>query len=107
MSIKKSIPMDDWSDRLTSFSSGNRGRLSAIATQNMTIVEDKKLEDIVYDPVNKGNDIVIAVEGPEGSFRHIVEGPAELIIEQREDGVVSTLEIIDQNNESTFVRLYD
>ena len=101
MSAKKQIEIAEWRDRLQLFVSGNKGRAAAIAAEGMTIVENKSLVSVDYDPVGKGNDIMIALEG----FSHTVNAPVELRITEASNGVVSTLEIIDQNGTSTFLRL--
>ena len=101
MSTNKRIETSEWQDRLQSLTSGNKGRTSAIAAEGMTIAENKSLVSVDYDPVGKGNDILIALEG----FTHTVTAPVELRITEASNGVVSTLEIIDQNGTSTFLRL--
>ena len=52
----------------------------------MTIVEDMALVGVEYDPVDKGNDIMITLEG----FTHTVNAPVELRIREASNGVVST-----------------
>lgn len=101
MSTNKQIETSEWQDRLQSFTSGNKGRTTAIAAKGMTIVEDMALVGVEYDPVGKGNDIMITLEG----FTHTVNAPVELRITEASNGVVSTLEVIDQNGASTFLRL--
>ncbi len=101
MSIRKKIEMPDWQGRLQSITSGNRGRTAAIGVEGTTLVEQKALESVVYDPVDKGNDIMISVEG----FAHTVDAPVEIFIEEDDDGRLVTLEVKDQNGKSTFLRL--
>ena len=101
MSTKKQIETSEWQDRLQSFTSGNKGRTSAIAAEGMTLAENKPVTSVDYDPVGKGNDMMISLEG----FSHTVNAPVELYITQESNGVVSTLEIVDQNGVSTFLRL--
>jgi hypothetical protein len=67
----------------------------------MTIVENKPFDSVVYDPIQKGNDLVLAVDG----FIHMVNEPVEMYMTQESNGVVSTLEILDQNGAATFLRL--
>jgi hypothetical protein len=105
MSIKKSIPNDEWQERLATFTSGNRGRKAAIAAQGMTIIENRAFRDLEYDPVGKGNDVIITLGDREETFTHTVDAPVEINLHQEEDGEISALEIIDQNGESTFLRL--
>ena len=101
MRTNKRIETTEWQDRLQSLTSGNKGRTSAIAAEGMTIAENKSLVSVDYDPVGKGNDIMITLSG----FSHTVNAPVEVHITEESNGVVSTLEIIDQNGTSTFLRL--
>ena len=105
MSIKKNIPNNDWQERLTTFTSGNRGRTAAIAAQGMTVIENWAFRDLEYDPVGKGNDVIITLGDREETFTHTIDAPVEIILHQEDDGEISALEIIDQNGESTFLRL--
>ena len=98
---KEKINQPDWQDRLQTFTSGNAGRKAAIATGGMTLVENKPFESVVYDQIQKGNDLVLAVDG----FIHLVNAPVEIYMEKQDNGIVSTLEVIDQNNNSTYLRL--
>ena len=101
MGIKKQIETSEWQGRLQSFTSGSKGRKAAIAAEGMTVVENKPLVSVDYDPVGKGNDMMISLEG----FTHTVNAPVELHITEESNGVVSALEIFDQNGTSTFLRL--
>ena len=101
MSTKKQIETSEWQDRLQSFTFGNKGRPAAIAAEGMTLAENKSLTSVDYDLVGKGNDMMITLEG----FSHTVYTPVELYITEESNGVVSTLEIVDQNGVSTFLRL--
>jgi len=101
MSAKKQIQKEDWQQRLQTFTSGNKGRTSAIAAEGMTLVENKPLVSVNYDPAGKGNDMIISLEG----FSHTVNTPVELFISEGSNGVISTLEVVDQNGKSTFLRL--
>ena len=101
MSAKKQIEIAEWRDRLQLFVSGNKGRAVAIAAEGMTIVENKSLVSVDYDPKGKGNDIMIDLEG----FAHAVNTPVELYLTEESIGVISTMEIIDQNGSSNLMRL--
>ena len=105
MSTKKRIQNKDWLERLQLFSSGNRGRKAAIATEGMTIIENQVLRDIEYDPIGKGNDLIITLGYMEDLFTHTIDAPVELYIHQESNGVVSTLEVVDENDKSTFLRM--
>ena len=100
--MRKQMEKSEWQERLQTFTSGNRGRRAAIAAEGMTLVEDKSFETVIYDPVKKGNDLVISVE----DFTHTVDAPTELYVEENEEGVVTSLEVVDQNGKSSFLRFY-
>ena len=100
MSIRQNVNYDEWQTRLQEITSGNQGRKAAIAADGMTLVENQSFESVNYDSPNKGNDLMIAVKG----YTHTVEAPTEMIIVKSDNGVISTLEIVDQNNEKTYLR---
>jgi len=101
LSTRKQIEKEHWLKKLQTLTSTNKGRSAAIAVQGMTIVENKPFDSVVYDPIRKGNDLVLAVDG----FIHMVNEPVEMYMTQESNGVVSTLEILDQNGTATFLRL--
>jgi hypothetical protein len=41
----------------------------------------------------------------EDTFTHTVYAPVDIILHQEDNGEVSALEVVDQNSESTFLRL--
>jgi len=92
--MTKQIEKSEWQERLQTFTSGNRGRRAAIATEGMTLVEKTPFVTLIYDPVKKGNDLVISVE----NFTHTVAVPTELYFEENNEGVVTSLEVVDQNS---------
>lgn len=102
MSKRKQIERPDWQSRLQTFTSGNRGRIAAIAAEGMTLVENKPFESVFYDPVNKGNDLTLTLNG----YMHTVLAPVELYVEENDQGVVITMEVVDQNGKSTYLRFY-
>lgn len=102
---EKNIPMSEWQERLATFTSGNRNRIAAVAANGMTVFEEKPFRDVEYDPIGKGNDIIITLGTDHELLTHTVNAPTELILHQEDNGEISTLEIIDQNGESTFLRL--
>jgi hypothetical protein len=90
-----------WQEKLQTLTSTNKGRSAAIAVHEMTIVENKPFVSVIYDPIRKGNDLILALEG----FVHMVNEPLEIYMTQDSNGVVSTLEILGQNGEPTILRL--
>lgn len=102
MGSRGKIENEHWQKILQTFSSTNEGRIAAIVSWGITIVENKALNRVIYDPIRKGNDLVLAVDG----FIHMVNEPVEIYITQESDGMVSILEILDQNGVITFLRLH-
>jgi hypothetical protein len=98
---KNQIEASEWQERLQTFTSGNKNRTAAIATQGMTLVENTPLVSVNYDPPGKGNAIIIILD----RFTHTINSPVELYITEASNGVVSTLEVVDQNGASTLLRL--
>lgn len=105
MSSKKYIPQTDWQERLTSFSSGNRGRITAIATKGMTVIEEKHFRDIEYDPNGQGNDLIITLGTNQDLFTHTINQPNSIALIEEEDGEVSSMEIRDDGGDTTVIRL--
>ena len=101
MSTRKQIENEYWQEKLQTLTSTNKGRTAAIAVYGMTVVENKPFDSVVYDPIRKGNDLVLAVDG----FIHMVNEPVEMCMTHDSNGVVSTLEILDQNGAPTILRL--
>jgi hypothetical protein len=102
LSTRKKIENEYWQEKLQTFTSTNKGRSAAIAVQGLTIVENKPFESVVYDPIRKGNDLLLALDG----FIHMVDEPVEMYMTHDSNGVISTLEILGQNSATTFLRLF-
>ena len=100
MSTRKQIENEYWQEKLQAFTSTNKGRTVAIAAHGMTLVENMPFDSVVYDPIQKGNDLVLAVDG----FIHMVNEPVEMWMTLDSNGVVPTLEILGKNGTSTFLR---
>jgi len=101
LSTRKQIENEQWQEKLQTLTSTSRGRSAAIAIHGMTIVENKQFDSVIYDPILKGNDILLVLEG----FIQMVNEPMEVYITNDTNGVVSTLEILGQNGELTILRL--
>ena len=101
LSTRKQIENEQWQKKLQTLTSTNKGRSAAIEVQGMTIVENKPFDSVVYDPIRKGNDLVLVLAG----FIHMVDEPVEIYMTHDSNGVVSTLEILGQNGTATFLKL--
>jgi hypothetical protein len=110
MAITTQIPQADWQDFFVTFSNGNRGRgLSLEVFDNETgdqpAANQGPLMAVDYDPVGKGNDIVVTTGTEEIDYSHTIKAPVELWQAQNDNGEVSALEIIDHNNVKTILSL--
>ena len=101
MSSKKQIKKEDWQDKIQSLISGNKGRVAKITVGNDTIVDGIVLVGIDYDPKDKGNEIMFTVEGS----THSVYAPTELSVVKQSNGLVSAVEVVDKNGETTILHL--
>ncbi|NVK50600.1 MAG: DUF5335 family protein [Cyclobacteriaceae bacterium] len=101
MGSRGKIENEHWQNKLKAFSSTNKGRMATIVALGMTIIENKAFNSVIYDPILKGNDLVLAVDG----FVHMVNEPVEMYITQEFNDMVSILEILDQNGMTTFLKL--
>jgi hypothetical protein len=98
---RKQIENEHWQKKLQTLTSTNKGRSAAIEVQGMTIVENKPFDSVIYDPMLKGNDLVLVLDG----FIHMVNEPLEMYMTHDLNAVVSKLEILDQNGTTTILRL--
>jgi hypothetical protein len=110
MAINTQIPNEEWSGFLTTFSNDTRGRRVSIqvvdpVSGDSGVTGEGKLMGIDYDPVSKGNDIVVSLGESEIEASHTVSAPVELWKAQHDSGEIIALEIIDQNNGKTIVTI--
>lgn len=106
MALNQQIPRDQWQDFFTTFSNGNRGRQIGLeffdqVTGDTGVQNQGQLMAVDCDSVDKGNDIVITTGEVEIGYSHTVKAPAEVWQAQHDNGEISALEIIDQNNSKT------
>jgi len=108
MAQTKKIDQGRWSEFLSMFSNGNRGRLVAIDVADMAI-GDQPLTDaaplfaIDYDPANKGDDLVITTGRDDVDYSHTISAPVEIWESQDDNGKVVALEIINRNRSKTIL----
>lgn len=110
MAINTQIPNEEWSGFLTTFSNDTRGREVSIqtidtGTGDAGVTGQGKLVAVDYDPVSKGNDIVVSLGAAEIEATHAVAAPVELWKAQRDSGEIMAIEIIDQNNGRTILSI--
>lgn len=103
MSGTKQIKQEDWSDRMVTFTNGNKGRkVSVVASgpgeEDSVLAENLPFMAIDYDPIKKGDDMIVSLGEDALLFGHTVEAPVEFIENQNDLGVVTSVEVIDQND---------
>lgn len=104
----KQISPDRWVEFFDQFTNGNRGRLIKleIVTQesgNLIPIQNAPLWSLVYDPVNKGNDLIIATGKSEVTYSHTILAPKTVWEAQDQNGKVVALEIVDQSGTQTIL----
>jgi len=95
-----------WPDFCVTFSNGNRGRLLRIEVHqddqgDNQVVGSGPLLGVAFDPLGKGNDIVVTTGREVEEYTHRIPAPIEVHELQTNVGQVTMLEIIDQNNTKT------
>ena len=108
MAINTQIPREEWRDFLVTLSNGNRGRMLSLEVLDSESgdsgqAKQGKLMAVDYDPVDKGNDIVVTTGVDEIDYTHTIRAPVEIWKAQQDRGEVAALEIIDQNNVKTIL----
>lgn len=99
MSITKQIQPENWIERVSLFTDDNRGRLVSITLCNIeTLIDEIPLMSVNYDSQLKGDDMVISVGVDSMKLNHIINAPLELWETQNDCGDVTSMEIIDYNN---------
>ena len=109
MAQTKKLEQEKWLEFLSIFSNGNRGRMISIEIEDTSgaqpIVDAAPLFAIDYDPVNKGNDLVISTGKDSVTNSHTISAPTEIWQAQNDNGEVTALEVINQNNFRTIIVL--
>lgn len=99
MSNTKQIEPEKWFERVNLFTEDNKGRLISISMCNIeTLVDEIPLMSVNYNSQLKGFDMVISVGMGTMKLNHIINSPLELWETQNDRGVVTSMEIIDFNN---------
>jgi hypothetical protein len=121
MQKREHIDQERWPDYLSQVTARNRGRrisLDVIGGAGGSPASGEELAPIAigltdapflsleYDPVNKGNAIIISSGVDEVAYEHPVEGPAELTANLDSDGRLDSLEILDRNGARTKLNFF-
>ena len=102
--MKKQLQKNEWSERLQMVSSGNRGANALLEEAGENIAENVPFRDIEYDPAKKGDDLVIAFGTGDNNLRHVVSSPVELYLHEDSNGVLTSVEIINNKSVTTSIR---
>lgn len=105
ININKQIPQENWLEFFDTFTDGNRGRHIAIELLNSELGDEELIKDaplfsISYDPVKKGNDIMIETGGSAPSYAHTIDAPTEVWTGQDANGVVVALRITSRDTQT-------
>lgn len=121
MSERTQIGQDRWPDYLSQVTAGNRGRHLAVDVIDPTAVSPESAGkrspitvplteapflSLEYDPVNKGNAIIISTGRDTVEYEHAVDAPVELTENLDADGRLDSLEILDQNGARTKLNFF-
>jgi hypothetical protein len=106
MAQTKQIDQGRWSEYLSMFSNGNRGRLMAIEIADMAdgdqpLAAAAPLLAIDFDPAGKGDDLVITTGRDQIDSAHKISAPLEIWELQDDNGKVMALEVIDRSGSKT------
>jgi len=109
MAQNTAIDQSRWGEFLSLFTNGNAGRRVSIetidATSDNPIVSKAPLLAIDYDPVGKGNNLVISLGRETISGSHIVAAPEQIWEVQDDNGKATGLEVIAAGGAKTIITL--
>ena len=110
MPINKQIPAEQWVEFFDTFTNGNKGRLIDLKVLDCelgdeTPVKEQPLLSLIYDPVDKGNDLTIEIGRTQVAYAHTIDAPNEVWQEQDDNGKVVALEIKADDETQAIVRL--
>lgn len=110
MAINTQIPREEWKDFFATFSNGNRARpvtMEVFDTSSGSSGPMKlgPLMGVDYDPVDKGNDIILSIGMDNVDRTHTIDAPTEVRQAQLDNGEIFALEIVDQAGSKTVVSL--
>lgn len=107
----KQIPQDRWLEFFDQFSDGNKGReikLEIIDREigDQTPIESAPLWSLIYDPVDKGNNLTIEIGRDTVSYAHAIHAPSDVWEKRDENGKAVALEILAEDGTQTVIRLF-
>jgi len=112
VTLQKQIERQRWPDFFVTFSNGNRGRPVVLKVDDPSLgisrlVHAVPLMGVDYDPVDKGDDIVVTIGRETVDFAHTITAPLEVVELQDESGAVTELDVVDESNSTTRVMFVD
>jgi hypothetical protein len=117
MSNRIEISQDNWTNYLSEMTTSNRGRLIAVDIAAPNEVSHKPEIDIPamgsplfsleYEPITKGNDIVLSIGEESLDYEHVIAMPLELTANLNTDGSLDSLEILAQGGARTRVNFLE
>ena len=103
------VPRERWVEFLSLFSNGNRGRRVSIETissaEDWKVASQAPLLAVDYDPVGKGDDVVISLGQDSLAASHVVQRPQELWEAQDENGKIVAVQLVDKSGAKTLLSL--
>lgn len=104
----KQIHADKWAEHCSLFTNGNKGRMVTITsldneTGNLILAENSPLMAFDYDPIKKGDDMVISLGKDTLEYSHTIQAPIEFWETHDDSGEVTSIEIIDQMDNKVIV----
>jgi hypothetical protein len=106
--INKTLPRKRWGEFFDQCSDGNRGRLVSISIidsdlDNKDLIEAAPLMAMIYDPPQKGNDLVIEIGRDEVNYAHTIAAPISISTGQDSDGKLIMVVIEDAAGSQTSI----
>ncbi|MFZ5624653.1 MAG: DUF5335 family protein [Gemmatimonadota bacterium] len=104
------VPTERWVEYFDKFSDGYHGRTVSLTVLDPSLgdeelIRQEPLQGIVYDPVGKGDDMVIETGQDTVEYRHIVRAPREVWVARDTAGAVIAMRIDASDGSATLVGL--
>ena len=108
MAQTKKLDRERWSESLSIFSNGNRGRMRTIEAEDLEagdqlLAQAVPLFAIDYDPADKGDDLVVTTGMDEVGYTHRISAPEEIWEYQDDLGRVMSLEVINRKGSKSLI----
>ena len=107
--ISTRIPREEWERFAVQFSEAQRGRMVQAEFVDLEVGDEPLSSGIAfysldYDPVNKGDNIILAFGSEPDLHFHLIDKPADLWVAEDEQGVVWALEVVHEGGARTILR---